>query len=213
MDMAAWFQDLRYWFRYREVWGLALARLIGDGAFYFFIFWIPNYLSDVRNFGLTEIAFGAAIPFVFADAGALLGGWMGQRLIRAGRSVDASRKLMIWTGALLVPLAVPAVYVDSAVVAVLCMGLGVFAIQLKSATLFTLPADMVPARAVGTVWGASGAAGSFAAAFSQPVIGWTIDHFSYEPVFAAVSLLHIFSAAVVSIFIRRVEPITSSHHR
>lgn len=206
-EVAAYFRGLRYWFRYREVWGIALARFTGDGAFYFFIFWIPNYLSDVRQFGLMEIAFGAAIPFLFADAGALLGGWMGKRLISRGRSVDASRKLMIWAGALMVPLALPAVYVDSAAAAVLCMGLGIFAIQVKSASLFTLPADIVPAGAVGTVWGAGGAAGSFAAAFSQPVIGWTIDNFSYEPVFIAVSLMHIVSAAIVSVFIRRVEPL------
>jgi ACS family hexuronate transporter-like MFS transporter len=89
------------------------------------------------------------------------------------------------------------------------MGLGIFAIQVKSTTLFTLPADIVPPHAVGAVWGASGAAGSFAAAFSQPIIGWTIDRFSYEPVFVVVSLLHIVSAAIVSIFIRRVEPLSA----
>jgi ACS family hexuronate transporter-like MFS transporter len=134
-------------------------------------------------------------------------GWLGQRLIRGGRSVDSSRKLLIWSGAMMVPLALPAVYVNSATIAVLCMGLGIFAIQMKSASLFTVPADIVPPRAVGTVWGVSGAAGSSAAAFSQPVIGWTIDHYSYEPVFIAVSLMHIVSAAMISIFIRRIEPL------
>lgn len=206
-EITAYFRRMAYWFRYRETWGLALARFAGDGAFYFFAFWIPNYLSEVRGFGLKEIAWAAAIPFVFADAGALLGGWTGQRLIRGGLSVDASRKRMIWTGALLVPMALPAVYVDSPVLAVLCMGLGIFAIQVKSASLFAVPADLFPASAVGTVWGASGAAGSLAAAFSQPVIGWTIDNYSYEPVFIAVSLMHIASATIVMVFIRRIEPV------
>ncbi|MEO8444260.1 MAG: MFS transporter [Gammaproteobacteria bacterium] len=206
-ELPAYFRQLGHWFRYREVWGLALARFLGDGAFYFFAFWIPNYLSDVRGFGLGEIALGAAIPFLFADAGALFGGWLGQRLIRGGWSVDRSRKTMIWTGALLVPLALPAVYVDSPVLAVVCMGLGIFAIQLKSSSMFPLPADLIPARAVATVWGASGAVGSLAAALSQPLIGWTIDHYSYEPVFVAVSLLHVASATVIALFIRRVEPV------
>jgi ACS family hexuronate transporter-like MFS transporter len=122
-------------------------------------------------------------------------------------SVDASRKTMIWGGALLVPLALPAVYVDSAVVAVLCMGLGIFAIQTKSASLFAVPADIFPPRAVGTVWGASGAAGSLAAAFSQPVIGWVIDRYSYEPVFVALAASHIVSAALLMAFVRRIEPV------
>lgn len=210
-EIAACFGRMAYWFRYRETWGLALARFAGDGAFYFFAFWIPNYLSDVRGFGLREIAWAAAIPFVFADAGALLGGWAGQRLVRGGLSVNASRKLMICGAALLVPLALPAVYVDSPVLAVLFMGLGIFAIQVKSASLFAVPADVFPAAAVGTVWGASGAAGSLAAAFSQPVIGWVIDHYSYTPVFIAVSLLHIVSAALVLLFIRRIEPVPLKH--
>jgi len=206
-EVAAYFRRLAYWFRYRQTWGLAFARFTGDGAFYFFAFWIPNYLNEVRGFGLGTIAWAAAIPFVFADAGALLGGWTGHRLIRGGMSVDRSRKLMIWTGALLAPIALPAVYVDSPVLAVLLMGLGIFAIQVKSASMFALPTDLFPAGAVGTVWGASGAAGSLAAAFSQPVIGWTIDRFSYEPVFIAVSLMHIVSATIVMVVIRRIEPV------
>ncbi len=203
----AGFAELRRWFRYRETWGLALARFTGDGAFYFLAFWIPSYLADVRGFGLGQIAWAAAIPFVFADLGAVAGGYAGQRLIRAGWSVDASRKTMIWTGALLVPLALPAVYVDSAVLAVLCLGLGIFGIQVKSTTVFALPTDLYPPAAVGTVWGASGAVGSLASALSQPVIGWTIDRYSYEPVFVVVALMHIVSAACVMLFVRRIEPL------
>jgi len=206
-EMRAYFARLTYWFRYRETWGLALARFTADGAFYFVALWIPNYLSDVRGFGLKEIAWAAAIPFVFADLGSLVGGYAGQRLIRNGWTVDASRKAMIWIGALLVPLALPAVYVDSAVLAVLLMGLGIFGIQVKSASLFAVPADIFPPTAVATVWGASGAAGSLAAAFSQPVIGWTIDKYSYEPVFVAVALMHIVSAACIMLLVRRIEPV------
>jgi len=203
----AGFAELRRWFRYRETWGLALARFTGDGAFYFLAFWIPSYLADVRGFGLGQIAWAAAIPFVFADLGAVAGGYAGQRLIRAGWSVDTSRKTMIWVGALLVPLALPAVYVDSPALAVLCLGLGIFGIQVKSTNLFAVPTDLFPPAAVGTVWGASGAVGSLSAALSQPVIGWTIDRYSYEPVFVVVALMHIVSAACVMLFIRRIEPL------
>ncbi len=203
----AYFAQLAHWFGYRQTWGLALARFCGDGAFYFLAFWIPSYLADVRGFGLAQIAWAAAIPFLFADLGSLAGGYAGQRLIRAGWSVDSSRKTMIWAGALLVPLALPAVYVDSPLLAVLCMGLGIFGIQVKSASLFAVPTDLFPPSAVGTVWGASGAAGSLAAALSQPVIGWTIDNYSYEPVFVAVALMHILSALCVMLLVRRIEPV------
>jgi len=208
-EMRAYFGRLAHWFRYRETWGLTLARFTGDGAFYFLAFWIPNYLADVRGFGLREIAWAAAIPCVFADLGSVVGGYAGQRLVRSGWSVDASRKTLICVGALLVPLALPAVYVDSAALAVLLMGLGIFGIQVKSASLFAVPAGIFPPTAVATVWGASGAAGSLAAAFFQPVIGWAIDRYSHEPVFVAVTLMHIVSALCIMLVVRRIEPIQS----
>lgn len=205
-ELAAYFRGLAVHFRHRETWGLVLARFTGDGAFYFFAFWIPLYLRDERGFSMMQIAWGAALPFLFADAGSLVGGWAGQRLIRGGLSVNASRKLMIWAGALLVPLALPAVYVDSAVVAVVLMGLGVFAIQVKSSSLFAVPADLFPPRDVATVWGISGAAGSVAAALSQPLIGFMIDRTGgYEAVFVFVSSLHIVSALCVTVLIPRID--------
>ena len=200
--------QLRGHLRHRETWGLILARFTGDGAFYFFAFWIPLYLRDQRGFSLLEIAWAAALPFLFADVGALTGGWAGQRLIKRGMSVDASRKAMIWVGALLVPLALPAVYVDSGLLAVVCMGLGIFAIQFKQSSLFAIPGDVFPSEHVATVWGMSGAAGSVAAALSQPLIGLVIDRTgSYELVFLLVSSMHIVSALCVSVFIPRIEPI------
>jgi ACS family hexuronate transporter-like MFS transporter len=209
--LPAYVGRLGYHLHFRETWGLVLARFAGDGAFYFFAFWIPLYLRDQRGFSLLEIAWAAALPFVFADIGSFAGGWAGQRLIKGGLSVNASRKIMIWTGALLVPLALPAVYVDSGVLAVICMGLGVFAIQVKSSSLFAVPGDVFPSRDVATVWGMSGAAGSVAAALSQPLIGIIIDRTgSYELVFMLVSSLHIVSALCVMLLIPRIEPINLS---
>ncbi|KPJ81843.1 MAG: hypothetical protein AMJ58_03555 [Gammaproteobacteria bacterium SG8_30] len=207
-QLHGYFGRLVYWLRFRETWGLVLARFTGDGAFYFFAFWIPLYLRDERGFSMLNIAWAAALPFLFADLGSFAGGWAGQRLIKGGMSVDASRKTMIWIGALLVPLALPAVYVESSLLAVIFMGLGVFAIQVKSSSLFAIPTDLFPARDVATVWGMSGAAGSVAAALSQPVIGLIIDRAgSYEPAFMIVSSMHVVSALCVTLLIPRIASI------
>lgn len=209
-ELPGYFRGLGTYFRHRETWGLLLARFTGDGAFYFFAFWIPSYLHVERGFSMMQIAWAAALPWLFADIGSLAGGWAGQRLIRGGMSVNASRKTMIWLGALMVPAALPAVHVESALAAVICMGLGVFAIQVKQASLFAVPADMFPPRDVATVWGISGAAGSLAAAFSQPLIGYMIDRAgSYQTVFIFVSSMHIVSALFVTALIPRIDRIDS----
>jgi ACS family hexuronate transporter-like MFS transporter len=63
--------------RYREVWGLMLSRFVSDGAFYFFVLWLPAYLASERGFNIIEIGLFAWIPFLAADLGSLAGGWAG----------------------------------------------------------------------------------------------------------------------------------------
>ena len=57
----------REYLRHRETWGLILARFAGDGAFYFFAFWLPNYLHSQRGFDIVKIAWVAAVPSRFSD--------------------------------------------------------------------------------------------------------------------------------------------------
>lgn len=191
-------------FRYKEVWGLMLSRFVADGAFYFFVTWLPLYLAQERGFDIKAIAIFAIIPFLAADLGSLFGGWLGTRLIRGGMSVNASRKWVIWIGALIVPCALPAVFVESAGAAIALIGVAMFAIQVKSSNLFTMPADLFPARDVATIWGLFGAVGSFGGMLFVGVAGWVSEHYSYTPIFAAVGVMHIVSAAIVMVMIPKI---------
>lgn len=183
--------------RRRETWGLMLSRFVGDGAFYFFAAWLPKYLGDVRGLSLAEIGWVVAIPFIAADLGSIAGGFAGTTLIRRGFSIDASRKLLMWVGALLVPVSLLALRAESAVVALLWIGVGMFGIQVKSASLFTVPADIFAPRDIGLAWGLSGAAGSYGGALFTPFVGYLVTHYSYAPVFWIVSSMHIVSCLVV----------------
>lgn len=189
----------------REVKGLLLSRFVADGAFYFFVFWLPAYLASERDLDILQIGAVAWVPFLAADLGSLCGGWTGARLIRAGWSLDRARKFVIWAGALSVPLCMPALWFESVAVTIGVISLALFAIQFKQSSLFALPADLYPAREVGTVWGIFGAAGSFGAMLFSPLVGWLIDNWSYAPVFGLVSLMHILSAICVGIFVPRIE--------
>ena len=190
-----------------------LSRFVSDGAFYFFVFWVPLYLASERGFNIIEIGLFAWIPFLAADVGSLAGGWSGQELIRRGMSVNAARKWIIWLGALMVPLALPAVMAESPVLAIALIGGAMFAIQFKASSLFTLPADLFPARDVATVWGLYGAVGSFGGMAFNAMVGWTIDHYSYLPVFATVAFMHIVSAVLINVFIPRIELIPATGSR
>jgi ACS family hexuronate transporter-like MFS transporter len=134
---------------------------------------------------------------------------VGKWLIERGASLDCARKLVIWAGALIVLAGMPAVYADSATMAILLIAVAMFGIQFKSSSLFALPTDLFPSRDVATVWGLSGAVGSFGAMLFQPLIGWLADHVSYVPVFIAVPLLQVLAALAVSLLIPRVDLLTT----
>jgi len=195
-----WYGFIRF-LKYREVWGLMLSRLVSDGAFYFFVAWLPLYLAQERGFDMKSLAFSVALPFIAADVGSLFGGWLGTRLIRAGWTVDAARKVIIWGAALLIPCALLAVLADSAVVAIGLICVAMFAIQVKASSHFTLPADLFPARDVATIWGLFGAVGSLGGTLFIAAAGWVTEHYSYTPIFAAVGVMHIISAGIIMVMI------------
>lgn len=200
---SAW-ADVGRLLRHREVWGLLLSRISNDGAFYFFVSFLPLYLAQVQGFDLREIAAFAWVPFLAADVGALFGGWVGRQLMLRGWSLDAARKSVIWGGAVLVVLTLPAATSKSPAVTLALIALAMFAIQAKASSLFALPADLYPSLQVGTVWGLFGAAGSFGAALFSFAAGWVSQHYAYAPVFVAVVVTQLLSAGFVSWLIPQV---------
>jgi ACS family hexuronate transporter-like MFS transporter len=205
-DKRPWYWSLRY----KEVWGLMISRFVSDGAFYFFVFWLPLYLTQERGFDLKDIALFAWIPFLAVDIGGITGGYLGKRLIEKGISLDKARKLVIWIGAVLVLAAMPAASTESAGLALGLIAIAMFAIQFKASSMFTLPADLFPARDVGTVWGMYGAVGSFGGMAFSSLAGWTIDHYSWTPLFVAAACMHIVSAILINVFIPRIKRLNTA---
>ena len=62
--------------RNRNTWGILLGRSLTDPMWWFFVFWLPQYLSDARGFSLKQIAVFSWLPFVAADIGNFTGGWL-----------------------------------------------------------------------------------------------------------------------------------------
>ena len=188
----------------RETWGLMLSRFVADGAFYFFATWLPKYLGDVRGLSLSQIGWMVSIPFIAADFGSVAGGLAGTALSKRGFTVDASRKSLMWLGALLVPFSLLALRADSPVVALMWVGVGMFGIQVKSASLFTVPADVFKPEDLGLAWGLTGAAGSYGGSLFTPFVGYLVANFSYTPVFWIVSVMHLVSCLIVTLFLPNI---------
>ena len=189
---------------YREFWGILIARVVSDFPFYFFLFWLPQYLIDVRGFDLRAIALFAWLPWVAADLGALAGGSLSSALVTRGQTINRARKTVIWLGAVLVAMAViPAYYTESSALALALICFGLFAIQIKGSVFFHL-ADLFPADRVATVWGVFGAVGSLGGSLLGLLAGLMIQQAGYESVFLMIASLHLISALLLQVLVPNI---------
>ena len=175
--------------RYRQVWAIVLARFLTDPIWWLYISWLPKYLADARGFSLVKIGLFAWVPYAAADAGSLSGGWFSGYLIGRGWSVDRARKLVILIAALLMPAGIFAAYADSAMTALVLIGVVLFGFQVWINNVQTLPSDFFSDKAVASVAGLGGTGAGIGSMIFIFGTGWAVDHFSYVPVLVVAGLL------------------------
>ncbi len=191
--------------KYRQVWGLLAAKFLSDSAWYFFIFWLPKYLGDVRGLNIKQIGYYAWIPYAFAGAGSFIGGWFSSYLIQRNVSVDTSRKLALGISASLMPASL-FIAASPLSLAIVFFSMALFGHQFWSTIIQTLAADMFPSRVVGSVAGLLGAAGSFGAMLFNLLVGYLLTTYhSYSLIFVIAGLLHPAGFLIVLLIVRRIE--------
>ena len=139
--------------RTRFVIYLTLAKIFIDPVWYFYIFWFPEYLRRERNFDLASIGKYAWIPFLAADIGNLVGGFVSAFLLRRGLSVTIARKTSVTLFALLMTCSIPAVLVGDVRVSIALVSLAMMGYTGSLANMLTFPADVFPKNTVGSIWG------------------------------------------------------------
>jgi ACS family hexuronate transporter-like MFS transporter len=194
-------------FTYRQVWGLVCAKFLSDAAWYFYIFWLPKYLYDVRGFDMKQVGYFAWIPYAASGVGSLCGGWFSSRLLRAGCSLDRSRKIALGASAAMMPL-IYFVTRAPVQVAILLFSIAFFGQQSWSTLVMILPADLFPRGVVGSVAGLVGFGGAMGGFVFGLVVGYLLDHgFGYGVVFPIVSTMHVLAFAVILATVREVAPV------
>ncbi|MGA2116105.1 MAG: MFS transporter [Bryobacteraceae bacterium] len=195
--------------RFRQVWGLLTAKFLSDSAWYFFIFWLPKYLGDVRHLNIKAIGYYAWIPYAWACMGSLVGGWLSSYLIRRTLSVDASRKICLGVSAACMPVSL-LIAVSPLAITIVFFSLAMLGHQFWSTIVQTLAADMFPSNVVGSVAGLLGAAGAFGGMLFNLIVGALLTAYhSYVLIFAIVGLLHPLSFLIILLIVRKIELVTS----
>ncbi|MEK7405837.1 MAG: MFS transporter [Acidobacteriota bacterium] len=175
--------------RRRETWAVMLCRMMVGPVVQFYWYWLPDYLYHARGLSLRTIGLFAWVPFLFGDLGNIGGGWLAGALIRRGFSVDAARRITMFSGAAccLGSLAVAQAPTAGAAIAVICLVL--LGHTCLSANMFAVISDFFPDRAVGRVTGLTGVAGGLSGLLFPLLTGVLVDRFSYTPVFALAAAM------------------------
>ena len=191
----------------RKVQVLVFAKFMSDSAWYFYLFWLPKYLYDVRGFDVKHVSYYAWIPYAASGVGSFLGGWFSSFLLRRGHSLDFSRKLALGLSALFMPVVmlVPHVPVGWALA---LFSIAFFCQQSWSGLIMTLPADIFPLSAVGSVSGLIGFGGAIGGAIFGVVAGFLLGHgFGYGTLFLIVGTFHLIGFLAILLFGGRVQPL------
>jgi ACS family hexuronate transporter-like MFS transporter len=189
----------------KEVWGIVVTRFLLDPVFYFYMFWIPQYLHQARGASLEEIGRLAWIPFFTLGVSSLVGGAVSDSLVRRGWPIGRARKAVMAGAALLTPVSILGMYAPDAFWAVVLLGVLMFAHGFWMTNYMTLIGDLFPSSTVATVVGLSGTAGGISGFLSGLLAGRVIAAWSFEPVFLVCGLLYPVGLAVLLAAVPRVE--------
>lgn len=181
-----------------KFWVIAVPRFLAEPAWQTFSFWIPLYLATERGMDLKQIALFAWLPFLAADMGGVLGGYLSPFLVeRVGLRLIPSRIAGIGLAAVLMIAPGCIGLAASPYVAIALFCVGGFAHQMISVLINTLSADVFTAEEVGTANGFIGQAGWVGGLLFSLLIGQLADTIGYAPLFAALSVFDLIGAAVL----------------
>ena len=195
--------------RLRETWAYALGKFLTDPIWWLYLFWLPDFLSkrydlDLKSFGPPLVAI-----YVLSDIGSVAGGWGSSKLMQSGRTANVARKTTMLICALAVTPIVFAQFVSHLWLAVAIIGLATAAHQAWSANLMTLPSDLFPRIAVGSIVGIGGTAGAIGGMLMSKYNGYILDAFgSYQPIFALAGGAYIAGFAVIHLLSPRLTRVT-----
>jgi ACS family hexuronate transporter-like MFS transporter len=193
---------------HRQTWAFMVGMAASSPIWWFYIYWIPDFLNKKFELNLTQSSIPLMLIFLGSSFGGIGGGWLSSALIRRGWSINAARKTALLVCALAVLPVVVTPLVANVWVAVVLVGVAAAAHCGFAANLFTLVSDTVPRQAVSSVVGIGGMAGSLAGMAFAQVISRILQftNNNYFVPFAYASLVYLAAVGIMHWLVPRLEP-------
>lgn len=196
---------------HRETWAVIGAKFLSDGAWYFYLFWLPKYLFDAFQVDIKTAGSIGWIPYAASGAGCLVGGGFSTWLLNLGVSVNWSRKLALGASAALMPWVMFVPQLHSVGWVIFIFSLAFFGQQSWSTLVMVLPTDMISKSAIGALAGLVGFGGAMGGVLLGQIVGWLRDHgYSYSPALVISGSMHLAAFALICLVIPKIQPLKIS---
>lgn len=140
---------------FKQTWAFVMGKFLTDPVWWFYIFWLPDFLRKEYHLDKDTLIWPSAIPLIIASLGSVFGGWLPMKLINNNWLVFKARKTSMLIYAVCVTPIVFAQYLGgmNMWLAVGVIGLAMAAHQAWSANIFTTVSDMFPKNSTASVTG------------------------------------------------------------
>ncbi|MNX87387.1 Hexuronate transporter [compost metagenome] len=167
-------------FKHKQTWAFAFGKFMTDGVWWFFLFWMPAYLSAVYDIKSSDTQGQLAIFVLYMiTLFSIYGGYLPTLFVeKKGMNPYEGRMRAMLIFAfipLIVLFAQPLGYI-SYWIPVIFIGIAGAAHQSWSANIFSTVGDMFPKKAIATVTGIGGLAGGLGAFIINKISGVLFDY-------------------------------------
>lgn len=199
-----------------QTWVFISGKLLTDPIWWFFLFWLPSYFATTFALDLKKPSLHLAVVYTATTFGSIGGGYLSSYLIKKmGWAPLRARKTTLLVVAIAVLPIILAQFATDIWVAVGIISIAAAAHQAWSANIFTIVSDIFPKRAVSSVVGIGGMAGSIGSTLFPLLVGSLLDYYKaagnigagYNILFIICGLAYLVAWLIIHFLTKNMKPV------
>jgi ACS family hexuronate transporter-like MFS transporter len=194
--------------KYRQTWAFVIGKFLTDPIWWFYLYWLPKFFNEHYGLDLAHIGLPLVVVYTMTTVGSIGGGWISSAFIKRNSTINKGRKTAMLICAVCVVPIIFASVVTQLWSAVALIGLAAAAHQGWSANIFTSVSDMFPTKAVGSVVGLGGMAGSIGGMLIATAAGLILQLTGhYLILFIICGFAYLIALFIFHVLVPNMEPV------
>lgn len=185
--------------------GVAISFFCFNYIQFFFLSWLPSYLTDYQHLDIKSMSIIGILPWLGAAVGFICGGAITDKIYAKTNNFIFSRKIIIFTGLIIAAVCVFfAAHASTMFAAVTFITIACLFGYMVPQSCWSLLQYIVPSARIGSAGGFVHLLANLAGILSPSITGFLIQYGGgYQSAFILSSLIAVFGAIALLLFIRQ----------